>query len=375
MKWNWQQDDWPALRLDREALAAFESRFLKEGGVLIGTAAHLGENDRDALTVSVLCTEAMKTSEIEGELLNRDSVQSSIRRQFGLTADPRRIGPAEQGIAELMVDLYRHFAEPLSDEVLFQWHGLLTQGRRDIQDVARYRTHAEAMQVVSGPVHARRVHFEAPPSEAVPGEMAGFIAWFNRTAPGGSEELAPLARAGMAHLYFVSIHPFEDGNGRIGRAISEKALAQGLGQPSLTALAATIEKRPKDYYDALAAANTGNEVTRWLVWFAETVLEAQAHTQNWIRFLIEKGKFLDRLRGKLNARQEKVLLRMSQEGPEGFTGGLSAGNYARVTGASSATARRDLGKLVELGALIRTGERKGTRYWLPFANLGFENPK
>jgi Fic family protein len=343
--------------------------------VLIGTAAHLGENDRDVLTVSVLCTEAMKTSEIEGELLNRDSVQSSIRRQFGLTTDPRRIGPAEQGIAELMVDLYRHFAEPLSDEVLFRWHGLLTQGRRDIQDFARYRTHAEAMQVVSGPTHARRVHFEAPPSEAVPREMAGFIAWFNRTAPGGSEELAPLARAGIAHLYFVSIHPFEDGNGRIGRAISEKALAQGLGQPSLTALAATIEKRRKDYYDALAAANTGNEVTQWLLWFAETVLEAQAHTQGWIRFLIEKAKFLDGLRGKLNARQEKVLLRMSREGPEGFTGGLSAGNYARITGAPSATSRRDLGKLVELGALIRTGERKGTRYWLPFANLGCENPR
>ena len=375
MRWTWQQDDWPTLRFDREALAAFESRFLKDGGVLIGTAAHLGENDREVLTVSVLSTEAIKTSEIEGEFLDRDSVQSSIRRQFGLTTDPRRIGPAEQGIAELMVDLYRHFADPLSDEVLFRWHGVLTQGRRDIQDIARYRTHTEAMQVVSGPTHARRVHFEAPPSEAVPREMAGFIDWFNRTAPGGSEELAPLARAGVAHLYFVSIHPFEDGNGRIGRAISEKALAQGLGQPSLTALAATIEKRRKGYYDALAAANKGNEVTQWLLWFAATTLEAQADTQRLVRFLIEKAKFLDGLRGKLNARQEKVLLRMSREGPEGFAGGLSAGNYARITGAPSATARRDLGKLVELGALIRTGERKGTRYWLPFAQLGLEKAR
>ena len=137
MRWNWQQDDWPTLHFDREALAAFESRFLKDGGVLIGTAAHLGENDREVLTVSVLSTEAIKTSEIEGEFLDRDSVQSSIRRQFGLTTDPRRIGPAEQGIAELMVDLYRHFADPLSDEVLFRWHGVLTQGRRDIQDIAR----------------------------------------------------------------------------------------------------------------------------------------------------------------------------------------------------------------------------------------------
>lgn len=366
MHWNWQQPDWPNFRFDAEALAPLEACFLKQGGVVIGSVQHLGEDDRGLLTVEIISAEALKTSEIEGEILDRESLQSSIRRQFGLVTDHRRVGPAEQGIADLMVDLYRTYDAPISDAQLFHWHELLMQGRRDIKDVGRYRTHAEPMQIVSGPVHAPKIHFEAPPSDRLAEEMMAFCGWFNRTAPGGKQPLSALARAGIAHLYFESIHPFEDGNGRIGRAISEKALAQGLGQPSLTALSVMIERRRKEYYKALELAHRDNEVTAWLLWFANTVLEAQLHTQRWIDFLIAKTKLLDSLRNRINARQEKALLRMMREGPDGFEGGLSAGNYATITGAPPATARRDLSELVELGALIRTGERKGTRYWLPF---------
>lgn len=366
MRWNWQQPDWPNFRFDAASLAPLEARFLKQGGVVIGSVQHLGEDDRGVLTVEIISAEALKTSEIEGEFLDRESLQSSIRRQFGLVTDHRRIGPAEQGIAELMVGLYRTYDAPLSDAQLFRWHETLMQGRRDIKDVGRYRSHAEPMQIVSGPVHAPKVHFEAPPSGQVPDEMAAFCAWFNETGPGGKQPFPALARAGVAHLYFESIHPFEDGNGRIGRAISEKALAQGLGQPSLTALSVMIERRRKDYYKALELAHRDNEITAWLLWFADTVLEAQLYTQRWIDFLITKTKLFDTLRGKINPRQEKALLRMMREGPDGFEGGLSAGNYTTITGAPPATARRDLTELVELGALVRTGERKGTRYWLPF---------
>lgn len=368
MRWNWQQPDWPNFRFDSKALDPLEARFLKQGGVVIGSVQHLDEGDRGLLTVEIISAEALKTSEIEGEILDRESLQSSIRRQFGLVTDHRRVGPAEQGIAELMVDLYRTYDAQLSDAQLFRWHELLMQGRRDIKDVGRYRTHAEPMQIVSGPVHAPKIHFEAPPSQQVPKEMMAFCAWFNETGPGGKRPLPALARAGIAHLYFESIHPFEDGNGRIGRAISEKALAQGLGQPSLTALSVMIERRRKDYYKALEMAHAENEITDWLRWFADAVLEAQLHTQSWIDFLIAKAKLFDTLRGKLNARQEKTLLRMMREGPDGFEGGLSAGNYSSITGAPPATARRDLAELVDLGALTRTGERKGTRYWLPIAS-------
>jgi Fic family protein len=196
--------------------------------------------------------------------------------------------------------------------------------------------------------------------------MDAFLRWFEETSPKGQKPLGALARAGIAHLYFETIHPFEDGNGRIGRAISEKSLAQGLGRPSLTALSVTVEKRRKAYYAALERASRSNEVTDWLLWFADAVLDAQTRSSRWIDFLIEKAKLFDKLRSRLNPRQEKALVRMTREGPDGFTGGLSAGNYVTITGTSAATARRDLAELVDMGGLVRTGERKGTRYWLPF---------
>jgi Fic family protein len=272
------------------------------------------------------------------------------------------VKPAEQGIAEMMVDLYRAFAAPLSDATLLAWHRMLTRGRRDLRDIGRYRTGREAMQVVSGAIHNRRVHFEAPPSADVPAEMARFIAWFNRTAPGGGEPLPAVTRAGIAHLWFVSIHPFEDGNGRIGRAIAWKALAQGLGQATLTALAANILIRRKAYYAALEAANKSNQVTEWLAWFAAIAIAAQRRTIASVDFLIDKARLLDRLRGQFNERQEKALLRMLREGPEGFEGGLSAGNYVTITGASPATATRDPADMVAKGALVRQGGRRHARY-------------
>jgi Fic family protein len=364
MPWNWQRTDWPNFRWDRARLEAAEKQFLLAGGVFVGTIRHLGKEERDQLTIEAMSTEAITTSEIEGEILDRASVQSSLRKQLGLATDERRVRPAERGIAEMMVDLYRSFAEPLSDEVLFRWHRMVMSGSRNLRDVGRYRTGAEPMQVVSGPIGEARVHFEAPPSARVPSEMERFIAWFNRTAPGHEEPPSALTRAGIAHLYFESIHPFEDGNGRIGRAIAEKALAQSLGQPTLTALAATILARRKNYYDALEAANKENEITHWLMWFAGVAIDAQRRTIALVEFLIDKTKLLDRLKGQLNARQEKALLRMFREGPEGFKGGLSAGKYGSVTGASPATTTRDLADLVTKGALIREGERRYARYHL-----------
>jgi Fic family protein len=364
MTWNWQRPDWPDFLWNESLLRKAEEEFLVGSGIVAGTVKHLDAAEREQFTVEAMSTEAVTTSEIEGEILDRASVQSSIRKALGLATDNRRVRPAEAGIAEVMTDLYRSFGEPLSEEMLFTWHGKMLKGRRDLKDVGRYRKSGEPMQIVSGALDEPRVHFEAPPSSGVPKEMRRFIGWFNRTAPGGKEPLPALTRAGLAHLYFESIHPFEDGNGRIGRAISEKALAQGLGHPTLTALAETILLRRKVYYAALEAANRDNEVTKWLAWFAGTAIEAQRRTAARIEFLIDKTRLLDRLRGEINERQEKALLRILREGPEGFKGGLSASNYMKITGASPATARRDLADLVEKGALTRSGERRYTRYFV-----------
>lgn len=363
-RWNWQRADWPNFRFEETQLAALEAEFLRQSGVFAGALRHVGEDDKKRITVELIQEEAFCTSEIEGEILNRESLQSSIRRNFGLATDDRRIPPAEQGIAEMMVDLYRNFAAPLSHSLLFRWQQMLLSGRRDLVDIGQYRTSEQPMQVLSGPLHNPRVHFEAPPFKIISSEMTRFVDWFNQTAPGGETPLPALTRASLTHWYFVSIHPFEDGNGRIARALAEKAISQGLNQPTLLALSREINNHRKAYYDILERSNTTNEISAWMGYFARTLLEAQAFAQRAVDFLIEKTKFFDRFRGQLNERQEKVLVRMFREGPAGFQGGLSAAKYAGITGTSRATVTRDLQDLFEKKALTRTGELKGTRYYL-----------
>lgn len=359
MVWNWQRAGWPDFTYDPAALEALERQFLLNSGEFIGAYRHISPDERDQLRIELIGDEALTTSEIEGEVLNRDSLQSSLRRQFGLGGDERHIPPAERGIAEMMVDLYRTFAEPLPHAQLHAWNRMIMADARRIEVVGDYRAHLDAMQVVSGVIGSPTVHFEAPPSAQVPQEMDRFLTWFN-----GSSALPALKRAGIAHLYFESIHPFEDGNGRIGRAISEKALAQSLGQPSLIALSFTIARHRKRYYDMLEQSNKDIAITDWLVYFAETVLEAQHNTMKRVTFHIAKAHFFDRHGGTLNERQLKVVTRMLREGIDGFKGGLSAENYISITKASRATATRDLHDLVDKGSFSRTGERRYTRYFL-----------
>ena len=247
---------------------------------------------------------------------------------------------------------------------MFAWHRMLLAGDKDIKVIGGYRTRADAMQVVSGPIHKRTVHFEAPPSARVPAEMKRFVAWFNDSAPGGKKALPALTRAALAHLYFVCIHPFEDGNGRIGRALAEKTLAQNLGQPTLIALAYTIERKRKDYYAKLEHNNKELRIDDWMMYFANTVLQAQDNTIKRVDFYIAKAKFYEKFRVQLNERQAKVIARMFREGVDGFKGGLSADNYISISKTSRATATRDLQDLLEKGALTKMGELRHTRYFL-----------
>lgn len=372
MTWNWTQQGWPEFRYDDSRLAPLERQFLLSSGEIIGAFRHVSDDDRSQLRIDLLSDEAIKTSEIEGEMLDRLSVQSSLRRQFGLDAEGRSVRPQERGIAQMMVDVYAGWAARLTDETLFRWHGMLMTGNRQLTTIGAYRRHEDAMQIVSGSLDKPVVHFEAPPSSRVSSEMAAYIKWFNRTAPEGEASLPALTRAGIGHLYFESIHPFEDGNGRLGRALAEKSLAQNIGQPSLIALAFTIEQGRKAYYGQLEKHQRTLEITEWLVYFAETILEAQQVTLGRVTFYLSKAQFYDRFRGQFNERQEKAIARMFREGPAGFQGGLSAENYISITRTSRATATRDLHDLVEIGALTRTGERRHTRYSLNLRKAGVD---
>ena len=367
-RWNWQQADWTQFTYNPSLLEAHEQRFLQASWELTGVVKHFNQGTHDALLIELMSQEAEESFAIEGEFLNRDSLQSSIRKHMGLPHATTVQHPREHGVAEMMSQVYRDYEAPLTHDVLFDWHQMLMHGRRDLENVGGYRTHADAMEIVSGYIHKRQVHYEAPPSDAVPAEMDAFIQWFNASSPdnagNGKAPMKGLERAGVAHLYFLAIHPFEDGNGRIARALVNKILAQHLGKPSVVALSKVIESKKKHYYEALAKQNTSNHLDGWLAYFADVIVEAQAYTQARIEFTLQEARLFERHQGELNERQAKVMHRLFQAGQEGFAGGLSAKNYMSMTGASPATATRDLQGLADLGILKKTGELKGTRYWL-----------
>lgn len=197
MTWNWQLPDWPHFQFEKTRVWETETQFLKNSGVMVGAMYHLDQDANQQLVVQLMSQEMVESSAIEGEVLDRASVQSSIARHLGFAADRRRSSPAEAGAAELMADLYRHYTAPLTDQSLFDWHAMLMNGRRDLKVVGGYRTHTAAMQIISGPVHAPHVHFEAPPSRRVPAEMAQFIDWFNKTA-GDPQKPGNFWRSGLA---------------------------------------------------------------------------------------------------------------------------------------------------------------------------------
>jgi len=364
MKWNWQQKDWPNFSYDKNQIQKLEEEFLYQTGLLVGAYSHLSQEHQSSLIATLLSNEALKTSEIEGEYLDRNSVQSSVMKHFGLQVQNYKVPAAERGIAEMMIDLYTNYAEKLSKDSLGKWHAMITSGRVDIKNSGTYRSDSEVMQVISGPIHKPKIHFEAPSSETIPHEMKLFINWFNNTSKSHSGPLSPLIRAGIAHLYFVSIHPFEDGNGRIARALAVKSLASSTNQPVLIALSDTIIKNKKTYYSMLEASNKNNQITKWLLYFSKTIIEAQKNSIELIEFIIKKTKFFDKFGNKLNDRQKKIIIRIFAEGPHGFEGGLSADNYISITKTSRATATRDLKDLLNKQMLLKKGERKSTRYYL-----------
>lgn len=234
---------------------------------------------------------------------------------------------------------------------------MLTKNRHDLLNTNSFRTHKDAMQIVS--TATGRVYYEAPPSAQVPREMEKFIRWFN-----SSKDLSPLIRAGIAHLHFVMIHSFEDGNGRISRLLAEKTLAQYLKPPVTISISAAIQKNRKKYYDALEQVNKSLEIDAWIRYFAETIIEAQENLKGIVKFTVKKSTFYNKFGELLNERQKKIIAAIFKYGSFDFVGGMSAEKYIAITGTSRATATRNLNDLVAKGIMIKTGELRYTRYQL-----------
>ena len=363
MVYNWQQNDWPDFRYDllplRAELFVFAEHFGRIGGLMEGLPHGL----ETETVLDLMIAEAMKTSEIEGEFLDYADVMSSIRNRLGLNPSPEPVkSRLAKGVGELMVAVRESFAEPLDERALFQWHEILLGGSSPLS-VGAWRSGGDPMQVVSGRIDQPTVHFAAPPSHQVPREMAAFFGWFNETAPTGKTPMldAPI-RAAMAHLYFESIHPFDDGNGRIGRAIAEKALSQGLGAPVILSLSKAIEAKRGAYYEALKMAQRSNEITPWLCYFLGMLIDAQGDAEKQITWILRKSKFFQRYENLLNDRQRKALHKMFAAGSGGFVGGMNVRKYLAITKTSKATATRDLQHLAAIGALTAMGSGRAVRY-------------
>lgn len=357
--------DWPKFQWSDERLSVRLAEVRHRQGRLIGRMEALGFELRAEASLQSLTEEVVKSSEIEGERLNRDQVRSSLARRLGMDISGRvAADQAVEGIVEMMLDATQNYASPLTADRLFAWHAaLFPTGRSGMTaiTVGGWRTQASGpMQVVSGPFGREKVHFEAPDAARLDSEMASFLDWFE-----GEARLDPVLKAAVAHLWFVTIHPFEDGNGRIARAIADLALARSeQNSQRFYSMSSQIRAERKAYYDKLEATQkAGLDITDWLAWFLDCLDRALSGSENIVGNVLQKARFWETFPGdQLNERQRKVLNRLL----DGFEGKLTSSKWAALTKSSQDTAGRDIDDLLKRGVLVKNpGGGRSTSYSLP----------
>lgn len=355
-------DAWPEFKWDQNAIAAPLAKVSRRQGRLIGRMEGLGFNLRNEAALQALTEDVVKSSDIEGEVLDREQVRSSIARRLGM--DIAGLVPSDRdvdGVVEMLLDATRSYDAPLTQKRLFGWHAALFptghSGMRKIR-VGGWRNDAEGpMQVVSGAIGRERVHYEAPAAVRLPDEMRSFLAWFEK-----EKALDPVMKSGVAHLWFVTLHPFEDGNGRIARAIADMQLARAEKSPQrFYSMSAQIRAQRNAYYDILESTQKGDlDITEWLLWFLSCLGGAFDHAETLFAGVLAKAEFWERHRNKtLNDRQTTVLNRLF----DGFEGKLTSSKWAKLTKVSQDTASRDIKDLIEKGILRQDeGGGRSTSY-------------
>lgn len=368
MNYNWELPDWSDFSYDNSTIESLSVAFALETGEVKGLIDSLPEPVQQDTILQFMISEAVKTSEIEGEFFSRQDIMSSIKKQLGISDSITRIRDKKaQGIASLMVEARNSYKKRLSESTLKKWHKMLMLNNPYI-NAGEYRTGDEPMQIVSGAFGRETVHFEAPPSIRVPEEMRNFIIWYNDYKVAENDIKNTLIKTSVSHLYFESIHPFEDGNGRIGRAIAEKCLSESMGRPVIMSISSTIEKNKEQYYRSLKAAQKSLEITGWIYYFSSVILEAQKNAKQTVLYTLNKTKFLDTHNPRMNERQLKAILKMFDFGISGFEGGMTSRKYISITKSSRATATRDLQDLADKGILIPQGAGRNVHYGLNLVN-------
>jgi Fic family protein len=369
-QWIWQHPDWPAFLWNEKVLLAPLSQARFKQGKLLGLRGLLDAALSREARAQILVEECLNTSAIEGERFDLDAIRSSVARHLGLPTAGLPMPPrAVDGLIEVLLDATSGFDRPLALERLYAWQAaLFPTGYSGLFEIRTGQLRgSEPMRVVSGGAGREKVHFEAPPRNDLDRELKRFLAWFGKPPA----ELDGLLRAGLAHLWFVSLHPFEDGNGRLARAITDMALCQDEGQPlRMFSLSAQIMRSREAYYGVLEKTQRGDlDVTDWLAWFLAEVSAACDQSDATIGRVIAKARFwLYHQNTELNERQRKALNRLLDSGAGGFEGGMNTRKYANLNKASRATAWRELADLVAKGCLVQTGDGRSTAYeirWSP----------
>jgi len=364
MNYIYEKKDWPRMTWDHERLAGQLAGVRHRQGRLIGRMEGLGFSLRNEAVLQTLTEDVLKSNEIEGEKLDRDQVRSSIARRLGLdigglVAVDRHI----EGVVEMMLDATGHYADPLTEERLYAWHAaLFPTGRSGMTRIAVGRRRdgkSDPMQVVSGPIGREKLHYEAPGAGRVSGEMRAFLKWFN-----GPRAIDPVLAAGLAHLWFVTIHPFEDGNGRIARAIADMALARSENSSQrFYSMSAQIRLERNAYYDTLEKTQKGGlDITLWQEWFLSCLDRAIEGAQQILAGIFRKARFWEaHSRKPFNDRQRLILNRLF----DGFEGKLTSSKWAKMAKCSQDTALRDIDDLVKRGVLLKEpGGGRSTSYAL-----------
>ena len=368
-RWIWQTSAWPPLSYHPSTFGAALSRARSELGKLLGKAEAVGAADMYLTERDVWTQDALATSAIEGEVLNLDAVRSSVARRLGIaTAFTVAVPRSVEGLLDVMEDAADRWNTELTKDRLCAWHAaLFPPGQIAMRpiDSGKFRSHEEPMQIVSGPIGHETVHYEAPPSSEVPAQMSQFIDWFNKSRTDNA--IDGLVRAALAHLWFESIHPFDDGNGRIGRAIMDMALSQDVGRAfRLHGLSVELRRQQGNYYNALnRVQRVEDEPTAWIVWLIDTFRNSCQASSSLVDEVLDRARFWSRHKSvDLNERQRKVLNKMLEAGPGRFIGGMTPRKLQSIAKAAGATATRDLTELVEKGLMVRRGSGRSTHYEL-----------
>jgi toxin-antitoxin system, toxin component, fic family len=359
----WQQTDWPDFTWDDAKLSYKLGRVRGLQGRLVGRMSALGFDLKNSAMLDALTADITKSSEIEGEILNVDQVRSSVARHLGIEIEG--LPEADRyidGVVQVMIDATQNYMQPLTAERFFNWHAaLFPTGRSGVYKitVADWRQGAEPMQVISGAMGKEKIHYQAPDSDHVPYQMKLFLEWVN-----GNQKIDPVLKAAIAHLWFVTIHPFDDGNGRISRTITDLFLARADEMPHrFYSMSAEIRKQRKGYYEMLEKTQKGSlDITNWLEWFLDCLEAALLDTEKSINTILQKAAFWDKYRlVSMNERQIKMVNLFW----DGFDGKLTSSKWAKITKCSPDTALRDIQDLITKGVFRKTDEGgRSTNYEL-----------